>query len=222
MNQEIKLAQTNQACEKQKLEHNENFSDKKNGDVITTVGAPQYFCVGIVDIINFTKTVAKIETNKVPQYYEIFLNNMAKIVNSQYGEILKIMGDSLLFYFPETCHSHKSSFLNAVDCGFSMMVIHEKLNQILEKYDLPQIDFRISFDYGNVTVMRTRNGLIDLVGPTINTCAKINDLASTNGMVIGRNLYEKLKHFNEYSFKKIKNFCIDLKYEYPVFIIYKK
>ena len=223
MNQEIKLAQTNQTCEKQIFEHNGNFSDNKDSDVISAVGTPQYFCVGIVDIVNSTKTVAKIGTNKVPKYYEIFLNNMAKIVNSKQGEILKIMGDSLLFYFPDTCHSdHKSSFLNAVNCGFSMIAIHEKLNQILEKHGLLQIDFRISFDYGNVTMMKTRNGLIDLVGPTINTCAKINDLASINSIVIGSDLYEKIKQFDEYGFKKTKNFSIDLKYEYPVFVIYRK
>lgn len=223
MNQEIKLAQTNQAYEKQTFEHNGNFSNKKNSDVISAVGPPQYFCVGIVDIVNSTKTVAKIGSSKVPKYYEIFLNNMAKIVTSKQGEILKIMGDSLLFYFPDTCHSdHKSIFLNSVDCGFSMIAIHEKLNQILKKYDLPQIDFRISFDYGPVTVMRTRNGLIDLVGPTINTCAKINDMASINNMVIGSDLYEKIKHFDEYRFKKTKNLSIDLKYEYPVFVIYRK
>ncbi len=55
------------------FEHNGNFSDKKDSDVISTVGTPEYFCVGIVDIVNSTKIVAKIGTNKIPKYYEIFL-----------------------------------------------------------------------------------------------------------------------------------------------------
>ena len=62
-----------------------------------------------------------------------------------------------------------------------------------DKYALPSIDFRISFDYGNVTVMKTKNGLIDLVGPTINTCSKINTLSDRNNIVIGRTVYERIK-----------------------------
>lgn len=58
------------------------FLTKKDTDVITAVGSPTYFCVGIVDIVNSTKTVAKIKPDKIPKYYEIFLNNMAKIVHS--------------------------------------------------------------------------------------------------------------------------------------------
>ena len=223
MNQNTTLTQTKSSEEKHTSKNKLNSFDKKDCDVITTMGDPTYFCVGIVDIVNSTKTVAKIVPNKVPKYYEIFLNNMAKIVNANHGEILKIMGDSLLFYFPGTCDSaNKYSFLNAIDCGFSMIGIHERLNEILTKYFLPPIDFRISFDYGNVTMMKTRNGLIDLVGPTINTCAKINDLASINSMVIGGDLYEKIKHFHAYRFKNTKNFSINLKHPYPVFIIYKK
>ena len=98
---------------------------------------------------------------------------MAKTINSCQGRILKIMGDSLLFCFPNTCHNeNKINFLNVIECGFSIISMHGKLNLILKKYALPQIDFRISLDYGKVTIMRTEGGLMDLVGPTINTCAK--------------------------------------------------
>lgn len=131
------------------------------------------------------------------------------------------MGDSLLFYFLDTFHSNqKSGLLNVIDCGFSMIKIHERLNQILKKYVLPKIDFRISFDYGNVTMMKTRTGLLDLVGPTINTCAKINDLASINGIVIGSDLYEKIKSLMNMDLTQ--NFSVDLKQAYPVFVLYKK
>lgn len=224
MNQKIILRQNNQEQKKHTSENNCDFIDKKkSNNIITAVGKPKYFCIGIVDIVNSTKTVAQLQPNKVPKYYEIFLNNMAKTVYYHQGEILKIMGDSLLFYFPDTCHSdHKLGFLNTIECGFSMMKMHEKLNEILKRYALPKIDFRISFDYGNVTMMKTRNGLIDLVGPTINTCAKINDLASINGTVIGRDLYEKIKHIHEYGFRNAGNFSIGLKQPYPIFTLYKK
>ena len=148
---------------------------------------------------------------------------MAKTVIYHQGEILKIMGDSLLFYFPDNYQrDHKSVFLNAIECGFSMIEMHEELNQILKRHSLPQIDYRISFDYGNLTIMKTKNGLVDLVGPTINTCSKINNLASINNTVIGRDFYERVKTLNQYRFENSGKFSIDLKQPYSIFSISKK
>jgi len=223
MNQEI-IKKTNYTTENNVFKNNWNsFDIEKNDKIITAVGKQSYFCVGLVDIVNSTKTVARLQQNKVAQYYEIFLNTMAKTINSCQGKILKIMGDSLLFYFSDTCHDeNKENFLNAIECGFSIINMHEKLNYILKKYALPQIDFRISFDYGKVTVMKTEKGLMDLVGPTINTCAKINELAMTNSMIIGGDLFEKIKNFNEYEFKNSKSFSMGLRQPYPSFTVCKK
>jgi len=185
-----------------------------------TVGKPTYFCVGIVDIIGSTKTVARLPANKSSRYYEIFLNNMAKVVRQYNGQVLKTMGDSLLFYFPDTSFSErKFGFLSCLECGFSLMDTHEKLKDLLAAEMLPAIDFRISFDYGNVTMMRNTEWAVDLVGPTINTCAKINGICSANGMVIGGDLYEKTKSFKEYKFKNSGSFSADLKHPYPVFSV---
>lgn len=223
MNKETIMKNTNYSTEKNTFKNNLNSIDiQKNGKIISAVGKSSYFCVGLVDIVNSTKTVARLQQNKVAQYYEIFLNTMAKTINASQGKILKIMGDSILFYFPDTCHSEdKSSFLNVIECGFSMINLHEKLTYILKKYALPSIDFRVSFDYGNVIIMRTVNGFIDLVGPTINTCSKINELALINSMIIGGDLFEEIKHFNEYKFKNSKSLSIGLKQPYPSFILYQ-
>ena len=191
--------------------------------IITAVSKPKSFCIGMVDIVDSTKTVDQLSSDEVPKYYEIFLNNMAKVVYSNNGDILKIMGDSLLFYFRDTCNpENNSGFLDAMKCGFSMIKMHDKLNNILERYALPLIDFRISFDYGNVTVMKTKNGLIDLVGPTINTCAKINTLAARNNMVIGRTVYERIKTFDQFIFKRIGDFEVRSTHSYPIYAISKK
>jgi class 3 adenylate cyclase len=188
-----------------------------------TVGKPTYFCVGIVDIVNSTKTVARLPANKSSRYYEIFLNNMAKVVRQYKGKVLKTMGDSLLFYFPDTCFSkRKYGFLSALECGLSMIDQHEGLNRLLTDDMLPPIDFRVSFDYGNVTMMRNTEWAVDLVGPTINTCAKINGLCPVNGIVVGSDLYEKTKNFKEYSFKNCGDFSVDLKHPYPVFKMFRK
>lgn len=185
-----------------------------------TVGKPTYFCVGIIDIMGSTKTVARLPANKSSRYYEIYLNTMSKIVLQYHGAILKTMGDSLLFYFPDTSFSErKFGFLSCLECGFSLIGAHGKLKDLLAAETIPAIDYRISFDYGNVTMMRNKEWAIDLVGPTINTCAKINGLCPVNGMIIGGDLYEKTKNFKEYKFKNNGSFSADLKHPYPVFSV---
>jgi len=174
----------------------------------------------MIDIIDSTKTVARLPANKSSRYYEIFLNNMAKVVKQHHGKILKTMGDSLLFYFPDTSFSErKFGFLSSIECGFSLIKAHDKLNELLENETLPNIDFRVSFDYGNVTMMRNTDWVTDLVGPTINTCAKINGICPKNKMVIGSDLYEKTKNFREYKFKNSGSFSADLKHQYPVYAV---
>ena len=197
--------------------------DEPEEEFVVTVGKPTYFCVGIVDIVDSTKIVARLPPNKSSRYYEIFLNNMAKIVRQYHGQILKTMGDSLLFYFPDTSYSErKFGFLSCLECGFSMIAKHENLKELLAEEMLPPIDFRVSFDYGNVTMMRNNEWAIDLVGPTINTCAKINSLCPINGMIAGGDLYEKTKTFKEYRFKNTGSFSADLKHPYPVYSVNRK
>jgi len=191
--------------------------------VISMVETPKYFCVGIIDIIDSTKTVAKLSQNKASRYYEIFLNIMAKTVNQFSARILKTMGDSLLFYFPDTCYNdRKFGFLSSIECGFSLVNTHTRLNHQLKEEYLPKIDFRISLDYGNVTIMNTIDSGIDLIGSTINTCSKINSLATKNEMIIGSDLHEQLKKFDEYKFKQAGSYSVDLKHAYPIFSVSRK
>jgi len=198
------------------------YSEEPEEAFTVSVGKPTYFCVGMVDIVGSTKTVARLTTSKSSRYYEIFLNNMAKVIRQYHGKILKTMGDSLLFYFPDTSFSErKFGFLSSLECGFSMIEQHEKLKLLLSQEALPTIDYRISFDYGNVTMMRNMDWAIDLVGPTINTCAKINGKCSVNEMVIGSDLYEKTKSFREYKFKNSGSFSADLKHPYPVYSVFR-
>lgn len=191
--------------------------------VVSMVDTPKYFCVGIIDIIDSTKTVAKLSQNKASRYYEIFLNIMAKTVNQFNAHILKTMGDSLLFYFPDTCYNdRKFGFLSSIECGFSLINAHTRLNYQLKEEYLPKIDFRVSLDYGNVTIMKTVDSAIDLIGSTINICSKINSLAAKNEMIIGSDLHEQLKKFGEYKFKQSGSYPVDLKHPYPTYTVSRK
>lgn len=203
-------------------DRNVMLQEESESEFVVPVGKSTHYCVGIVDIVNSTKTVARLPQNKSSRYYELFLNHMAKIVRQYKGHILKTMGDSLLFYFPDTGKSkRKFGFLCSLECGFEMIETREKLKEFLLQEMLPQIDFRVSLDYGNVTPLRNADWALDLVGPTINTCAKINGKCPINRMVVGSDLYEKTKNFKEYKFKNNGNFSVDLKHAYPIFSVFR-
>jgi len=55
-----------------------------------------------VNAVNSTSTTAKLVNGKLCKYYSIFLNAMSLIIKEFGGEVVKNVGDSLLYYFPGT------------------------------------------------------------------------------------------------------------------------
>ena len=80
------------------------------------------YCVGMVDIVNSTKITHQMSREKIPLYYEIFLNSMGQIVNKFGGLVIKNIGDSLLYYFPESSKSkRKYGFMSCLETNLAMI-----------------------------------------------------------------------------------------------------
>ena len=81
-------------------------------------------------------------------------------------------------------------------------------NENLHGNGLPSISYRISANYGLVELATSTNSNgVDLFGPTVNICSKINRLALPNQMVIHKDLYDVIKEltfFKEYRFEEVK------------------
>jgi len=163
----------------------------------------KYLCVGIVDIVNSTKITADIDDSEnVAKYYSIFINTMAAIARSFGGEVLKNIGDSVVFFFPKTSGSShdKTSFKEVLRCGLTMGAAHIAMNGKYRDFHLPPIDFRISADYGKIEVAKSGpSRVVDVFGPTVNMCAKMNSKAPLNGLIIGGDLYQIIKGLHESS-----------------------
>ena len=201
------------------------FDDKNKDDnfEVSVFGNQKNVCVGIIDIIDSSKKVAKMPINKSAIYYEIFINHMAKIINQFKGKVLKTMGDGILFYFPETKNSKKeSNFMNCIETGLVMCESHEILTDKLLDEFLPLINFRISFDYGQVMTVKTGDWVLDLIGSTINICSKINHKCIKNEMVIGDDLYKQVKNVKEYKFNKNGECELNLKHSYQIHSVKRK
>ncbi len=192
--------------------------------VVNFLETSQNYCVCLVDIVNSTKISASLTQQKLSKYYEIFLNSMAQIVEGFGGFVIKNIGDSLLYYFPDSSDASKGyDFRNCLECGLKMIEEHENINEILKTQKLPSLDYRISADYGEVSIMETNNSsTIDVFGTPVNMCTKINHIANKNAIVIGSDLYRTVKKINDYEYNIINSCSIGMKYMYPVYSVNRK
>lgn len=180
------------------------------------------YVIVMVDMVNSTKISAQIGTIKTARYYQIFLNSMSKILSRYGGIVIKNAGDSLFFYFADP-NPDKTSFSNCIECGLEMIRSQKYISDQLISEGLPIIEFRVSADYGPVSLMKTSISRgFDMIGPPVNMCAKINRLAGKNQFVIGGDLFQIVKEFKIYQFKEICDFSLGFKLAYPVYLVLDK
>jgi len=143
---------------------------------------------------------------------------MASIIKQYGGKIIKNVEEGLLFYFPRTVNFSKpTSFQDALDCCLAIIEANSTLNIKLYENRLPDIRYKISANYGKVELATSTNShSVDLFGPTVNVCSKINHLALPNQMVIHKDLYdviEKTSFFKDYIFENTSKREVNDKYD---------
>jgi len=187
-------------------------------------GQSESYCVGMVDMVNSTKITHQMNHEKITQYYQIFLNSMGSVLGRFGGVVIKNIGDSLLYYFPESSkHKRKYGFMSCLEANLAIIEEHKTISEELLEHALPSLDYRVSTDYGPCMLMKSNDSSItDLVGPPMNMCSKINRSAAVNGIIIGSDCYEVVKDFEEYEFKRAGEYSIGLKHSYPLYSVYRK
>ena len=189
---------------------------------ITFSGESKHCCVGITDIVDSTYITAILEHDKMCEYYSMFLNSMASIVKGFDAVVVKNTGDSILYYFPKTesCED-KNALRNVLECNLTIIEFHQLLNRMMYEHRLPPINYRVSSDYGKLTIAKSSNFEgVDIFGPTVNVCSKINAIANPNNIVIGGDLYQIVRSFKDYHFgMMITDYSLGLKLDYPVYYL---
>jgi class 3 adenylate cyclase len=191
------------------------YESDESEEVITFGKNTQKVCVGIVDVVGSTKIAAKLTDASMAKYYSVFLNTLGSVIRKFEGKIVKNIGDSILYYFPEG--SAQSQSVRCLECNLSMIQVHDYLNLKLKSHGLPHLDYRISSDYGTVAIAKTQFANEDIFGQAVNICSKINTMAQPNSLVIGSDFYEVVKHMPCYLFEEIKSYSSGLKHTYPVY-----
>ena len=202
----------------------EGKDKEKPNYLVDFSGESNNYCIGFVDIANSTQISATLKHEKMSKYYEIFLNSMANIVERFDGFVIKNIGDSLLYYFPESSKSStRFGFLSCIECSLTMIDSRELINTKVKNEDLPPLNYRVSADYGKVTIIKSDNSsAIDIVGFPVNICSKINPSAPQNGAVIGSDLYQLVKDFDDYNYNQIRAYSVGLKQAYPIYSVQRK
>ena len=192
-------------------------------DVVSFSGTHQNYCVGVVDMVGSTKVSAHLTKEQTTQYYGLFLNGMAMIAKDHGAIVVKSIGDSLLYYFPNTMDYDPKHFVCPLKSAISMIECADIINAKMKEHKLPSVKYRISMDFGRVmlanSVASTND---DIYGSTVNVCSKINRIADPNGIVIGSDMYQIVKDFDEYAFVADNGFSLGMAIEYPVYKVLKK
>jgi len=201
----------------------EGKDKEKPNYLVDFSGESDNYCVGFVDIANSTQISVLLRQEKMSKYYEIFLNSMANIVERFGGFVIKNIGDSLLFYFPESRYARRYSFMSCIECSLTMIDSRELINNKVKNEDLPFLNYRVSADYGKVTIIKSDNSSsIDIIGIPVNICSKINPSAPQNGAVVGSDLYQLVKDCDDYNYNQIKAYSVGLKQSYPIYSVQRK
>ena len=187
-------------------------------DVVSFSGTHQNYCVGIVDMVGSTKVSAHLSKEKMTKYYGLFLNGMAMIAKDHGAQVVKSLGDSLLYYFPKTADYKPEHFVCPLKCAISMIECEDIINDKMKEHGLPSVKYRISMDFGTVmlanSVASTND---DIFGSTVNVCSKINRIATPNGIVIGNDMFQIVKNFDEFAFVADSGLSLGMAIQYPVY-----
>ncbi len=179
-------------------------------------------CVCIIDIVQSTMITASLSNEQIKNFYEIFINSIAEIVKKFNGVVVKNIGDSLLFYFIKIDSNDEDYFKNVIECCLTISDSNSEINKKMVKVGLPEIAYRTSISYGTISIAKVATSSVDdIFGVTVNRCSKINRFALPNGVIIGSDLYEKVKTFNDYQFRNM-NATVGAQSVYSVFLVTRK
>jgi len=165
-----------------------------------------------VDLVGSTQMSADLKHDSLNVIIRTFSQEMSYIVENFGGYVLKFVGDAVLAYFFEDKLSKKAD--DIIKCAKIMhQVIDKAINPLLEKEELPNLQTKVTIDYGNCSIVRygadKHRSHIDLIGIVLNLAAKMQNYAKPNQTIIGESVFIKLSSSKKKLFKKKRTNNLD-------------
>ena len=177
-------------------------------------------CVGFVDMVDSTRITAGLTTRQMSKYYSLFINWVSGIISGYSGKVVKNTGDGLLFYFALCGDSPIKTVRKCLDSAITLSVLHRSINRKFISELLPELNYRISLDYGEVSFAQTVDSTTsDIFSTTVNICARINKVVEPNKVIIGGDLYRIARNLSGYDFHEVKKTISISKRAYPLYTV---
>ncbi len=177
-------------------------------------------CVGFVDMVDSTRITAGLTMRQMSKYYSLFINWVSGIIRGYSGKVVKNTGDGLLFYFTSLGDCPIETVRNCLNSAITLSILHRNVNTKFISELLPEINYRISLDYGKVSLAQTVDSTtFDIFSTTVNLCAKINKVADPNKVIIGGDLYRIARNVSGYDFHEVKETISIWNRPYPLYTV---
>ena len=153
------------------------------------------------DIRGFTSLSETMSAEQVSEILNEYFTEMEPIVAKHNGIINKFIGDAVMAIFGEPIQD-KNHALNAVRCGYEMLVKVKELQRKWASEGKPKIDIGVGINTGEVFVgnIGSVNRMeYTVIGDTVNLASRLesyNKIYKTN-MLIGSTTYEATKNYIE-------------------------
>ena len=171
-------------------------------------------------MVDSTRITAGLTTHQMSKYYSLFINWVSGIISGYSGKVVKNTGDGLLFYFALRGDSPIKIVRNCLDSAITLSVLHRSINRKFISELLPELNYRISLDYGEVSFAQTVDSTTsDIFSTTVNICARINKVVEPNKVIIGGDLYRIARNLSGYDFHEVKKTISISKRAYPLYTV---
>ena len=155
--------------------------------------------VMFIDICGFSNRPMETleEQDLTLRVLNLFFTEMIRIAEEYDGNVEKNTGDGLMIYFNDGCTSGEKGTKRAVAAALTMMAANEYLiKPILRATPTKEIEFRVSIDYGSVTIARLgpprRFNSNAAIGTTANFASKMLRHANAGDVVLGESARNQL------------------------------
>lgn len=153
--------------------------------------------VMFIDIVNFTGIKADDSNSqqRLLMQLDFLFTELFRAVEKHGGRIEKNTGDGLMAYFDKK--EDKNAVVRAIECAVTLMTIGEYIiHPTFKSNILPSLKFRITIDYGLITLakigVKGKFKSLVAIGKAANLASKMQSVTGENQIVIGRFAYEQL------------------------------
>ncbi len=134
--------------------------------------------VGFADIVNFTRRSRSLDGEELSALIETFESTSASIVNEHGGQVIKTIGDEVMFTVDDP--------VAAAEVGLMLVAAED------ERFP----ELRVGLAYGTVL-----SKLGDVFGPVVNIAARLTKVARPGRVLVDRDLSAHLREHAEDSFR---------------------